>query len=421
MTASIHARDDTQSTVSKVLFGLVVLFSALNGSYVLGGGTSASAVEGATGSGDLVRQLVFAGLFLLIVLNVIATKGAEYLRRVPIGLAILLLWCWLSVTWAIDPAVSFRRVAFTSVVALSVTYSISMIDDRTVMHILARCIGLIIVADWAVMPFLSQGIHQLADSEGSIAGAWRGIHSHKNETGAFCAVAALLFADMAIRNRARAGALVLLALALGFLLMTDSKTSMGFVSVAALAGLLYVYGYHNPVLRKVLAFWAIGVAIIAFLAYQDRLADVLAYFEDPASFSGRITIWDAMLEYAANHLPLGSGYGSFWSIGNASPINHQGEEWLTLLGVGDSGYLDVLVQTGLIGLLIAVVGLIGHPLFILVTQDLRTQQMRWFLGATLTFAWLHNLLETSLLNRAHILWVVTLIVYNMLVRQAKPR
>ncbi|MBS0219202.1 MAG: O-antigen ligase family protein [Proteobacteria bacterium] len=421
MTASVYRGEETTSTVSKVLFVLLILCSALNGSYLFGGVTSASAVQGASGSGDLVRQVLFGSLFLLIVLNVLAVKGAEALLVVPIGLAVLLAWCWLSVFWAIDPAVSFRRVAYTTIVALSVIYSISMIDDRTVMQILVWCIGLIVAADWLVMPILPQAIHQLADSEPGIAGAWRGIHAHKNEAGAFYGVAVLLFLDMAIRNCQRSLALVLLALSLGFLAMTNSKTSIGFVLVAALLGLLYVHGYRNPLLRKVLVFWAAGFAILAFLAVQDHLPDVLAYFDDPRSLSGRITIWDAMLDYAANNLPLGSGYGSFWAIGNASPIAHQGEEWLTLLGVGDSGYLDVLVQTGLTGLMILVAGLILHPLFILVAHDLRTQQMRWLLGAVLTFAWLHNFLETSFLNRAHILWVFTLIAYDLLIRQARPQ
>ena len=419
MTVSVYARDESASTVSKVLFGLVILFSVLNGSYLLGGDTSVT--EGASGGGDLIRQAMFTSLFLVIVLNVIAVKGAEALVKVPAGLAILLVWCWLSVFWAIEPGVAFRRIAFTSLVALSVTYSISMIDDRTAMQILSRCLALFIVVDWMVIPILSDSIHQVAEAESSTAGAWRGIHSHKNEAGAVCGVAALLFLDMAVRNRQRIPAVVLTVMALGFLFMTEAKTSIGFVSVAALLGVLYLYGYRNALLRKVLAFWAIGLAIIAFIAFQDRLPEVLAYFDDPTALTGRVTIWDAMLDYAADHLPLGSGYGSFWAIGNASPIYHQGEEWLTLLGVGDSGYLDILVQIGLIGLMITIAGLIMHPLFILVTQDLRTPQLRWVLGAALTFAWLHNLLETSFLNRAHILWVVTLILYNLLVRQAKAR
>jgi len=75
------------------------------------------------------------------------------------------------------------------------------------------------------------------------------------------------------------------------------------------------------------------------------------------------------------------------------------------------------VQTGLVGLTLSITGLVLAPLRILLTRPLTASRSRWLLGAILTFCWLHNLLETSLLDRANIVWVTMLIFYNLLQRE----
>ena len=80
---------------------------------------------------------------------------------------------------------------------------------------------------------------------------------------------------------------------------------------------------------------------------SSSLAEV---FDDPASLTGRVQIWPVLLDYVSNHLWLGSGYGSFWAIGDASPIFEFDNSWLMTIDHSHNGYLETLVHTGVIGL-----------------------------------------------------------------------
>ena len=367
--------------------------------------------------GDSTRQVCFVLLFGLILSSSVYLRGTRALLEVPLPLVALLVWCWLSVAWAIDPEISLRRVLFTTIVTLSVTYAVSMLDRRAVMSILSVGFALILIADWAVIPLLPQAIHQPLPPEPFLAGDWRGIHLHKNEAGAFCALAALVFSDN-IRRGSFVAAPILTALAVGFLAMTASKTAEGLVAVAWLAGLIIELGYRNPVLRNILLGIALCASCLLLAIYGDHLADAMQIFEDPGSLTGRVQIWPVLLSYAADHLLLGSGYGSFWAIGDASPIFEHGPSWLTQISHAHNGYIDLLIQTGVIGCALAVAGLVLRPMYICVSRPLPAQPSRWLLTSILFFCWLHDLLESSMLDRANIVWVSLLIAYTLLERRS---
>lgn len=377
--------------------------------------------EALAGGGDSARQIGFVALFVAVALSTVLTRGAGALLDVPLALAVLLLWCWASIAWAIEPAVSFRRVLFTTIVALSVTYSVRMLPPRAVVTIAFTWFAAILAADWLVMPFVAHAVHQPGELDTALVGNWRGVHPHKNEAGAFCAIAALVFIHTAVKGGSFITAPVAAALALVFLALTASKTSGGLFVVAAVAGVLIEAAYRNPGLRKV----AFAVGLCVLLAVLNVSGDIgerlAATFDDPSSLTGRVQIWPVLLRYASDNLLFGSGYGSFWAIGTSSPVAEGGTEWLTLISHAHNGYLDLLVQTGLIGATLAVLGFVVHPARILLTRPLPPGAPRWLLGAVLTFCWLHNVLETSLLDRANIVWVMVLIAYNMLERRPPAR
>lgn len=400
----------------ELCFSLLILFSfILFAPIVTGDYDGAGAMSGA---GDALRQVAFVLLFALTAATAVSRKGVGAVLEVPLGLVAILLWCWLSIGWAIEPAVSLRRVLFTTIVTLTVCYSVNMLDERRVVSSLAGWFTLIVVMDWLVIPLVPMAVHQPGGIEAALAGNWRGIHSHKNEAGAFCAVAALLFLDRTVRGRSFITAPVMVVLSLAFLVMTQSKTSEGFVFVGAAGGLAAVAAFHNPVLRRVLAGAALVAALAAAVFAGDRLAGLLDVFDDPGSLTGRVQIWPVLFRYASEHLVLGSGYGSFWAIGDASPVFQDGPAWLQTITHAHNGYIDLLIQTGAVGLALAIAGLVLRPLLLLATRPLASPGSRWLLGAILVFCWLHDLLETSLLDRANIVWIMMLVAYNLLERRS---
>ncbi len=408
-------RAPLDSRAAKLCFSALIFASYLFFSPVLAGAYNA---EGQlSGGGDTLRQVVFVALFLAIAATTFTANGIKAFLNVPLALVAVLLWCWASVAWAIVPDVALRRVLFTTIVILGVTYSVNLLSYRAAASILCTWFAAILMLDWLAMPFWPQAVHGLGEIDRALIGNWRGIHDHKNEAGAFCALASLVFIDKWRFGRSTISAPLLTVLSLVFLAMTESKTSAGLLPAAILLGVLMSYGYRNPTLRAaVLA--AVGcVALLAAVALWDDLPSVLAFFENPASLTGRVQIWPVLLDYAANHLLLGAGYGSFWAIGDASPVYQSGARWLTTISHAHNGYIDLLVQTGLVGVTLAVLGLVVRPAFLLISRPMAVRDSRWLLGSVLAFCWLHNLLESSLLDRANIVWVTMLIALNLLERR----
>ncbi len=392
---------------------LLLSFIGLHPLALTGGlDVAAQALQG--GDGDSAKQAIFVFLFLLMVADTVATKGVRKLVDVPVPFIILLAWCWISMLWAIEPGIAVRRATLTTLVILTVSYCTGRLGYTRSLNAVVATFAIILVADWLSIGLFKFAIHQASEWEPNLAGDWRGMHSHKNEAGPFCALCVILFVNLSYRVRSFFIGPALVAASLVFLYMSQSKTSGGFVFVGMMGGACSVVSYRNPTLRNwvlMLILIAIGAVVSLIEIPFDAIATV---FDDPGSFTGRSQIWPIMIAYAQNHLLLGSGYGSFWAIGDDSPILAYGTGWVQHIFEAHNAYLDILVQTGLIGLILAVACLVIRPLYQLFFLPLRQPASRWLICSIITFGCFHDLLETSMLDRANSTWVVLVIAYCLL-------
>jgi O-antigen ligase len=372
---------------------------------------------GANGdSSDVARQACFILLLGGVAVVAARANGLRTLLRVPATFAPLLAWCWLSVTWAIDPSASIRRNGFTTIVILAVVWSVQLLSHRQVVGVLLAAFVGVLLADWAAVAVTPFAVHQSGEVESWLAGSWRGIHAHKNEAGAFSAVCLLLLLHEAVRVRSLLSGGVLAAAAAGFLYGSQSKTSEGMVLIALALGPAAHVAYNNPGLRRIAAVGLL-LGLLACAPYAGEIAAPLArMLDDPAALTGRSQIWPVLLRYASDHPLLGSGYGSFWAIGDASPIFSYGVAWLGTINHSHNGYIDILVQTGAIGLGLSVVCLVVLPLRALFCAPLAGGASRSLICSIIVFGCLHDLLETSLLNRANATWVVMVVMYCLLAK-----
>jgi hypothetical protein len=402
---------------------LLLSFIGLSPVAVIGDPAPGSAVL-QSGEGDTARQISFLLLFGIMAVYVTMTRGLRQLAAIPAALAVILGWCWLSVFWAVSPDIALRRIALTTIVVLIVRYCVASLSYKAVLSLLFGTFAAILLLDWAAIPLLPNAIHQSNEAINGIGdnliGNWRGLQSHKNEAGAFCAMACMVFGYVSFRSRSLIVGPLLVALSLLFLYMTQSKTSGGFVFVAMLAGVVVCASYKRPVVRGIILFLAAMAVPVAVLLLPNTIDTALYTFDDPGAFTGRAQIWPVLLAYASDHLMLGAGYGSFWSVGDASPVFNYTSGWILTIDHAHNGYLDLLVQIGLIGLVLTVGGLVVYPLYVLLFRPLGNGASRWLLASLVVFGCLHDLLETSLLERANPVWVAMVIVYCLLFDAAKP-
>jgi O-antigen ligase len=402
-----------QANIPAIMLGTILVLSLIGPSPVALFPPT-TPIDPSTGDGDTLRQACFVMVFLVMAWHVGVTRGLEQLLHIPMSFVVVLSWCWLSLLWAVDPEVSMRRIGLTTLVIVTVTHAVRGMTPKTVMTVLVWTFVAILVADWISIALLQYAVQQPDEIEKELAGDWRGLHLHKNEAGAFCAIALIVFINAAYRARSRLLGLFMIAAAAGFLFFTHSKTSGGFVFVAMLIGLLAHRGYNNPTLRDVslaLALCAVITVISLDLIPYDLID---AEMNDPAAFTGRVQIWPVLMQFANDHFLLGSGYGSFWAIGPDSPIFAYTSNWVTTIFEAHNGYLELQVQTGFIGLALVVCLLVIRPLHILFFGSLRGGVSRWLICSILVFGFLHDLFESSLLDRSKPTWVVMVVMYVLL-------
>ena len=357
--------------------------------------------DATAGSGQLARQVGYIGIALLTAYSVRALKMPRRLLVVPIWIAISVGWCWLSVTWAFDPRISLRRLILMTIVLWSSFVLVRQLGYRSALLLIRGALVLLLAANFITVFYYPEvGVHQFDRlGEGGLSGDWRGIMAHKNMSGLVTALTILYFTFDAGRIP-KIVQIPVLAAACYFLWFSSSRTSVG-VCVAALA-IGFLYSWYRFKYRPI----AIGVLVILTLVgavIQNVFSDpFLRVLNDPAAFTGRTVIWAAMWAFYRNFPLFGAGYGSFWNIGPASPINQYGSDWLLSVAEGHNGYLDLLVTIGPIGLALVVFSTLVLPIAKLLNWRRSEGQTGALLMAVMIFIIGHNATESSLFDRDNI-------------------
>lgn len=366
-----------------------------------------------SGGGSLWRQVGYIAIFIACVIAIRPVSNPERLAVVPWPLLLALGWCWLSLLWAIDPSIALRRLILTSVIIWGIFVLVRQLGyDRALAMIRLLLVIALVVNFVSIAVAPEMAIHQINDPEDtSLVGDWRGIMGHKNVAGLIGALTVLFFAF----DRQRLPRLVQIAVivpAAIFLLYTSSRTSMALCVGGVVLGLIfarYKSRYRSAVIGMVIVLGIVGAW--AQSAYSDPFMRVL---NDPTAFTGRTQIWQALYQYHLNNRWFGSGYGSFWNIGDRSPILYYGTDWVRTIAQGHNGFLDLLVQIGIPGLILVLFATLVWPLIQLLNSRATEGERGALIAATLLFCIAHNGSESSLMDRDMIGQVFLMVAIAML-------
>ncbi len=368
-----------------------------------------------TGAGDALRQICYLAVFAILSVGAFQKRAGSVLAIVPPLLALLLVWCALSALWAAEPGVAFRRAGLEIVLVLSVMLGVEAVGLERCVVILRWLLASVLIVNIVSIPLIPTAVHNPGENDPGLVGDWRGLYGHKNIAGAVSALTAILFLFPAVEKKSwRDGAVVLLALF--FLVMTRSKSSLGLLPIALAAGAIYRLAWRRGLDRMIVV---VGTAIllgalIVFLALDyNALARIL---EDPAEFTGRAAIWQAELAYIFDHPLLGSGFGTFADTGGLSPLHDyvSNGDWVNAVSHGHSGYLQLFVTIGAVGFLLTLAALLVAPLVAFWRIDRERLSFRAMLFAIYVFLVLHNVMESDFLEGDGSTWVAFLMMLAML-------
>jgi O-antigen ligase len=276
--------------------------------------------------------------------------------------AALVAGCWpllllfgyfaLSVTWALDPPTSLRRLILTVLQFALMAIVVSGTRRAPVLHM---AIALACAA--AGLGDAAYGV--IAPGAAMTEDGFAGLHTQKNQTGLTMMYGCLAAGPclFLLRRPAQACLLALTAVMAGVLVVTRSTTSQSLVIAATVVMPLLLLIARLP-RRLILAIAAVGVLLPAagLLAY---LAWCGASGTDPllptrgATFSERNGIWLFVLDEIAKRPWIGAGFSSFWAINPAVQPSLKSDQWFgvyAIINEGHDGYLDMLATGGVIGL-----------------------------------------------------------------------
>lgn len=369
-------------------------------------------------AGDSLRQILYLLVLAMLAATAFWRRGLATLQSVPPILALLLGWCLLSALWADAPSVAFRRAGLEVVVVLCAMLSVEMLGAERCFRYWRIVLGTILIVNWLSIPLIRTAVHLPGEIDPALVGDWRGLYDHKNIAGAVCVLTILLFLFSRNGKHNWLG-IVMAALALGFLAMTHSKTSLGFLPVALAAGALYEFAWRRGLDRAIASVGVcliLAAGIIFVLLNQNTIAHMLS---DPTEFTGRAAIWTAELRYIHDHLLLGAGFGTFSDTGDLSPLhNYVSGRWVDAVSHGHNGYLQLFVTIGGIGFALAMASLILLPLIRFWPLNSDSGIRRGLLFAIFIFLVLHNIMESDFLESDGATWVAFLF---MLAAQRQDR
>jgi exopolysaccharide production protein ExoQ len=147
----------------------------------------------------------------------------------------------------------------------------------------------------------------------------------------------------------------------------------------------------------------LGLIPVVYLG-QDALASLPGLLGKDLTFSGRVYLWADVFQDATSHLLLGCGFGGYWVPGTPA-MDRIWDLHVTLFNQAHLGYLDILNETGLVGIALFA-GMVTFYFIQLAKFD-QPHFWKFFLVSAL----ISNLSETSFFKPLNLINVLFVFAY----------
>lgn len=359
---------------------------------------------------NITNQLVFSALFVLASISLIP-KRKELIKicKSEKFMSLFLGWCLLSLLWSDFSFVSFKRLfqIFTTVVV----FAAGLVHSRStedIINYFEYILGAYLILSIISVIFIPGAM----DSKNL---AWRGLEMSKNHLGQVSLVNLIFWLHDFHVRRGMAKKIAALMVLISFVLLFGSESATAIITfvIISCSWLLITIDESLRHLNIGRMFFflttATAVVIVTLVVWlqPDFIIAIPTYFGKDITFTGRTELWAEMLEQIKNHLVIGCGFAGFWVMENVDLMNLY-EKFVWLPRQAHNGYLDLLNETGIIGLSIFVAMMV-HYLKTLICFN-KPHFWKYFIIAALII----NLQETVLFRQNIITGVLFIFAYLVL-------
>lgn len=340
---------------------------------------------------NVLNQVVFISLFLSSAFCLCTNWNAAW--RVGLKekfLLAFLAWCLLSTAWSDYSIVSLKR--FFQLITGTMVFAAMLLNVRSSQETMKYFEGVLYVC--LVLSILS--VLFIPGAMDPQFQTWRALAPSKNHLGQFAIISGLIsfHGARSKHGRARIVSLLMLAIALALLVGSWSVTSMlTFASVTLLGAVFWIiantFPRHIAVPYSVATCLALTVlGALALRAYPGIFQTLTESFGKDATFSGRTDLWVQMWREASGHILVGTGFAGFWVMDNPDLLWLY-EDFVWLPNQAHMGYLDLLNETGIVGVFLVAGMVVAY--FINLLKLKQPCFWQWFLISAL----ISNLQEST--------------------------
>ncbi|MEH2516358.1 exopolysaccharide production protein ExoQ [Bradyrhizobium sp. AZCC 1610] len=258
--------------------------------------------------------------------------------------------CLASTVWSVDPYDTFKQASLVFLYILAIAAVCQVLDIGTFCKIIVKLLVFLMLASVVMaVAFPKYGIHQVNDSihQDENVGRWRGVFAHKNQLGAAASISVFTFLFLRRLINVSVGFRVICIVA-AIVCLICAQSANSWIALCMLLVYYWLIGAVRAS-RSTLMLIVVGVSALAFTAFSFFSEDLVAVVGRDATFSGRTDIWRIVLDAIWQKPLLGYGYYAATAdfmrpllvgeIGKAAVDAH-------------NGYLDVLLGTGIVGLVL---------------------------------------------------------------------
>jgi O-antigen ligase len=300
--------------------------------------------------------ILIAGIFTGRALLFRPNTQPLYPTTIGFILGLLCIWILMSIGWSADPDVSFRRgVAFVGTVLVSWVLATHLPRDEMIRVLGRAAIGFIAVSGVLAVTKYGYAFHETGIvGNPEHAGRMRGSFAHKNDFARIVALA-MLFTIVAGQSAfgRRWPAVLALTAGAAMLVLAGSVKVMIALPVAIFGAMMMLFCNTPPQRLALLIFVGIPMALLLWSGQFDVwIEELFSAFGRDADMSGRDVIWAEAKHSIADHWLAGQGYAAGWDARERiHSFVAQGRT--NIAGNAHNGYLETLLDIGLVGLVLS--------------------------------------------------------------------
>lgn len=320
------------------VFTLIVLFLSTGAflSWVVDPGIQGSS------EGSPLTQALWAVAYLIVALFAISMyRQILPLVRANKCLCFLVLLAIVSAAWSQDTVGTLRQgiaLLLTTLfgIEIAVRYSI-----RKQLRLACIVLGSVVLLSIPVQIFLAGDLS-----------VWFGVFSNKNTFGRIIVFAAAAFLSRPRRSR-RDTLLIVGLMVIAGALVVASHSAGSLVELVAIAMISWALSAlrWRPSRLIITAALSLLIAIPTVYLALNNLDRVTAVLGRDTTLNGRTELWRFVGEGIASRPILGHGYGVFWEFSSQEATRIRGAIGWDAPSAHD-GYMDLLLDVGLVGLLL---------------------------------------------------------------------